>query len=601
MDDRQRKWQMSGNAKLDHDNSDRENRTNRLIFLPEGDNSGFSEHREDNRSTAFATDHTIELLDWERQRQITITPKLNYRHFDNQSHATAYEQSSHGDTLNRSAGHQHESGHALNAGLAFNGTFKVAHTEDFIYTSGGFDYNETESETKVRRQWEYPINTEKNESREMLVDQPLRRHNYWARFSYSYLLLSAMRMVPFYQFKKSYTGAERTLDRVDLNARDEKNSYDSRQHDYTHTYGIELSWSKPPVSRVNNDWRVKLELPLRSERNRLSYQSAAIDTSASRRLFFFEPRLSAIFKPIGMKQEYKFVYFHSRNTPSMIYALPVTYDADPLNIYRFGEKLKNSGYHDFSLSYSNNMKDQKMLGANLGYHMWQDGMTMHTVYDRETGGRTISPTNVSGNWNTTAGVNFSTPMGKKKHFTFSTHTQADYANHVDLTSYTTDATINRSNIHNFQLSETLQGDYRFRTLHIGAKIHAAWRNVTSSRADFSDINALDMNYSLNARTDLPWGMQLATDFTLYTRRGYNYSEMNTSDFVWNARLSKSLFRGRLVAIVDAFDILGQLSNVTYHINEQGRTETWTNSIPRYVMLHAIFKLDKQPKNKKEKK
>ncbi len=26
------------------------------------------------------------------------------------------------------------------------------------------------------------------------------------------------------------------------------------------------------------------------------------------------------------------------------------------------------------------------------------------------------------------------------------------------------------------------------------------------------------------------------------------------------------------------------------LNEQGRTETWTNSIPRYLMLHVAYKL-----------
>ncbi|MCM1312324.1 MAG: hypothetical protein NC206_02515 [Bacteroides sp.] len=88
-------------------------------------------------------------------------------------------------------------------------------------------------------------------------------------------------------------------------------------------------------------------------------------------------------------------------------------------------------------------------------------------------------------------------------------------------------------------------------------------------------------------------MQIATDLSFYTRRGYNYSEMNTNDLVWNARLTKSVLHGRIVFMLDTFDILGQLSNITYSINAQGRTETWTNSIPRYVMLHAMVKFNKQ--------
>ena len=32
------------------------------------------------------------------------------------------------------------------------------------------------------------------------------------------------------------------------------------------------------------------------------------------------------------------------------------------------------------------------------------------------------------------------------------------------------------------------------------------------------------------------------------------------------------------------------NSTTLILNEQGRTETWTNSIPRYLMLHVAYKL-----------
>lgn len=52
---------------------------------------------------------------------------------------------------------------------------------------------------------------------------------------------------------------------------------------------------------------------------------------------------------------------------------------------------------------------------------------------------------------------------------------------------------------------------------------------------------------------------------------------------------------RLTLAVDGFDILGQLSNITYTMNSQGLIETWRNSLPRYVMVHAIWRFSKQPK------
>jgi hypothetical protein len=96
---------------------------------------------------------------------------------------------------------------------------------------------------------------------------------------------------------------------------------------------------------------------------------------------------------------------------------------------------------------------------------------------------------------------------------------------------------------------------------------------------------------------LPYKIGLTTDFTVYTRRGYNDEMFNTDQFVWNARLTKSIMKGNLVFMLDGYDLLGSLSNITYSINAQGRTEVRRNVLPRYAMLHVQYKFNKQPKKK----
>lgn len=65
--------------------------------------------------------------------------------------------------------------------------------------------------------------------------------------------------------------------------------------------------------------------------------------------------------------------------------------------------------------------------------------------------------------------------------------------------------------------------------------------------------------------------------------------------VWNAQLSKSILHGRLTFSLVGYDLLGQLSNITYTVNAQGNTETWRNVIPRYAMLRVSYNFNKQPK------
>ena len=86
---------------------------------------------------------------------------------------------------------------------------------------------------------------------------------------------------------------------------------------------------------------------------------------------------------------------------------------------------------------------------------------------------------------------------------------------------------------------------------------------------------------------------------MYSRRGYADPATNTNELVWNARLTKRFLRGNLLLQLDALDLLGQLSNVRRTINAQGRTETWSNVMPRYALLHVIYRLSKQPKRKQQ--
>ena len=43
------------------------------------------------------------------------------------------------------------------------------------------------------------------------------------------------------------------------------------------------------------------------------------------------------------------------------------------------------------------------------------------------------------------------------------------------------------------------------------------------------------------------------------------------------------------------DLLHQLSNTTYEVNAQVRTETWYRSLPHYVMAHLVYHWNRNPK------
>ena len=118
------------------------------------------------------------------------------------------------------------------------------------------------------------------------------------------------------------------------------------------------------------------------------------------------------------------------------------------------------------------------------------------------------------------------------------------------------------------------------------------------------LSVLDFQYGLEASYTTPalcgtkvGGLTLAADATMFNRRGYGTANLNRNDFVVNASLSQSFLKGKFILRLEAFDLLHQLSSIDYDVNAQGRTITWYRSLPHYVMLHAAWHFNKNPKKK----
>ena len=109
------------------------------------------------------------------------------------------------------------------------------------------------------------------------------------------------------------------------------------------------------------------------------------------------------------------------------------------------------------------------------------------------------------------------------------------------------------------------------------------------------MNAVDFSYGITFRYTLPWKIEFGTDMKMFSRRGYNESSMNTNDLIWNAQQTRSFCKGKLLATITGFDILGQLSSTYYNVNSQGSSEYWGNSLNRYVMLSLKYKFNLGPK------
>ena len=278
-----------------------------------------------------------------------------------------------------------------------------------------------------------------------------------------------------------------------------------------------------------------------------------------------------------------------------------TFASDPLNVTLGNPDLKQRTDINLSFNYKSDrwmQSKERQLYGNAGWHYAINAISVSYVYDKGTGVTTSCPVNVNGNWNAWFNLGYTTPLDRSRRLTLSTTTAGNYYHTVDFSSSDLTSVPLRTVTQTAVLNERLRLNYRYKKLNVGIKGNASWNHATANRNDFTDANTWSISYGTNAVIDLPWAFQLSTELTMFTRRGYESATMNRDDLVWNARLTKSLSKNRLSLMLDAWDILGNLSNVDAGIDSRSRWEYYTNVIPRYVMLRLVYRFDKQPQNKR---
>ena len=271
---------------------------------------------------------------------------------------------------------------------------------------------------------------------------------------------------------------------------------------------------------------------------------------------------------------------------------------NPLNIYIGNPDLKNSMRNELTLSWNFN-KSQKHRWSNtvnFKLNLHENALTSGYSFDSETGVRTYKMYNVNGNYLLSAREIFYKTFGSIDQFDISSNTGVDFSKASDLTALNNLDFI-KATVKNLILMETLRLGWTIGKQSLGLNGSILWRNTRSENSSFADFSAITAQYGVTLKLNLPHNFSFSTDYNFYTRTGFSEASLNKTDMVWNARLSYTLKGGRWLFMVDGFDILHQLTNVTYNVNALGRTETYKNTLPRYVLFHIQYRFDVKPKKK----
>ena len=293
-----------------------------------------------------------------------------------------------------------------------------------------------------------------------------------------------------------------------------------------------------------------------------------------------------------------FNYQTQPTLPDMFDMVDVVNDSDPLNIYLGNPDLKTSIYQRFRVlwnySPSSHVFDNTFY---INYWYTHNALTRGYTYDTSTGVRYNKMYNVNGNRNFALTNELKWQFGSKKQFTFDSFSEIQLSRYADMIGIDMEAPLPTS-VNNRFTAQNIKVSWQIGKSTVGLRCDFLNRFTTSDQPGFNNLNATHVTSGATAQINLPAGFSVNTDFMCYTRRGYGNEQLDTTDPVWNIRVAYCPPRNtKWVFMVDGYDMLHSLNNVSYLVNAAGRVVSYTNVLPRYFLLSVQYRLSIQPKKK----
>lgn len=605
---RLREWKVEANLMAQHKKSDIGSESNSERYLSGGSMVGTARSGDLSRRWRVTTDNKVSFH--VPRLWLTLTPTAVFEREKASGHSASTTSNAMGELLNSLSEATGTYRRLWTVGAVADGRWMLPRRSNTLTASLGFKWNDRRLETTADRSLLFPMMSEQNDvSRpaEFLPERKLEvkgnvsygvdydwsrlfHGNVSARYSYRHERVNSTR--DYYLRGDDDGGADGAValpsltDALRTAGFIPANSFDYTLNEDLHTLKLALTNFFPHFEPKTRSYQpnIGLEARINHAPGNIRYLHDSREYHARRRAWYVDPKVRFDVSDIGT-----ITYSYVAKLPGLRDMLDVADDANPLYRFLGNPDLKTTRIHEVWLNIYHLFK--RGPGLDVTFNKYDNMIAQAADYNMQTGVTTYQPVNVGGNWDITGNLRYNSVLGSDEKWRLESATRAFYQNSADL--------IGRelSTVRNLSLSENLKLTFKImQGMEISGTGKAEWRRAESAMAGFATISAVDFDYGIIFRaTKLPWDMSLTTDLVMHSRRGYADSRLNTNDLVWNARLAKSILHGNLTFAVDGFDILGNLSNVRLVMNSQGRTETRYNTLPRYAMLHVIYRLNIAPK------
>lgn len=333
----------------------------------------------------------------------------------------------------------------------------------------------------------------------------------------------------------------------------------------------------------------------------MDYKYMNVDTLVSRSVFNFAPHVDL--RVNFDKQTTLRVNYRSRSSqPSMTNLLDIRDDSRPNQITLGNPGLKPQLNHNFGLNFNTfAMEAMRSIFVFGNGSFTQNAITNVKTTFTKTGQEVTKPMNITGSWNAMLGFGYNQSFGPENLFSINSVTTSNYNHQVSYLSNVTDAAYTSDYVfelgektasNSLGLGERLSFGYRKNWFEASLNGNVNYTHARNSQMASANRDSWDFSYGAEFNFLFDWGTSLSTDISESSRRGYSTKEMNTNELLWNIQVSQSFLKGKALTVsLQWNDILGQQSNISRTLNALQQSDSRSNAIYSYGMIHVIYKLN----------
>ena len=381
---------------------------------------------------------------------------------------------------------------------------------------------------------------------------------------------------------------------------DNENSYYSKEKKQTGSVGMRLSHKLTGLKRGNIQFDADLGAVLQYKH--LDYQRNEQSYDIDRHAYSFRPTLTMEYRSNGKHKwspELRLNYTGKHQLPNLLNMLQIEDNADPLNLFRGNASLQGIYAHQLAFRYGmNQRKSGHSTYISIQYTRTHNDIVASSIYNAENGGRIYEMVNTNRTHAANGDVGYSLPLDKNQRFYITLSVRGNYRQNADMSQLNA-ATKKGGLLQQYGVTPNaiLRGT-------VGNKFRFSSRWYT----EFSTIkqSSMDTHYretrlAADFSWDLPWKLQLTSDFCANIYNGFADASVNKAHCQWNASLARCFLSDKLSVRLIAHGILTPKNNIYSSINAISRVESYTDILPRYFMLSVVYTLDwtQKSKNKRE--